>query len=50
MKQKMKPCAPHPELEAALAASKARWDAMTWDEQEAELRAQQQSNARQDKD
>lgn len=50
MVQRMKPGQPRPELDATLAASKVRWDAMTNEEQEAELREQQRSWARQDKD
>ena len=39
-----------PELEGALKRSRALWDSMDWEEQEAELREQRKSWARQDRD
>lgn len=45
-----KPIESNMELEEALKRGRERWDAMDWEEQEAELRQQRESWARQDKD
>lgn len=50
-KQRRLPPPPdRPELDEALKRGRERWDEMDFEEQEAELREQQKSHARQDKD
>lgn len=46
----MKPLPERPELKRALADEKKRWDGLTREQQEAELRQQRESWARQDMD
>ncbi|WP_291869616.1 hypothetical protein [Bradyrhizobium sp.] len=50
MTLKMKPIPPNPDMEKALKAAKERWETLTKEEQEAELRLQRESWTRQDMD